>query len=62
MKDLLFIDASSPSTYKPRYKKGDKRVQQYLQLNTGAKKKIQQLNHGGPDHGKTSGPIPLIYR
>ena len=57
MKDLLFIDASSPSSYKPRYKNGDKRVQQYLQLNTGAKTN-PQLNHGGPDQWQNIRPNP----
>ena len=46
MKDLLLIHASSPRTYKSRYKKGDKakiRTQQYIQLNTGAIE-IQQVS------------------
>ena len=51
------------STYKSRYKKEDKtkkKTQQYIQLNTEIKKKIQQLDPSGLD--TASCPNPLIYR
>ena len=59
-KDPLLINASSPRTYKSRYKKEIKskiRIQQKIKLNTGAKE-IQQVNPGGPDNSQSITPLP----
>ena len=61
MKDPYLINASSPRTYKSRYKKGDKakiRTQQLIKLNTRANE-IQQVNPGRP-HKQPTHQAPTI--